>query len=253
MYLCLRPPDADADDWFAYIPTSFNSALDIRPTKYRGEVAWTQGGRFSFKRGDVIYDKKECYFSWDDARTHMGICIQITAAAPVSWQVDSSRDPGRVDFTVYRPNKDRSNIEPESFESITHDEFVHFLISGSKKMLPEIADKYALCNIIDTEIDISLSGKHVCFTGKFSSHTRRELKEIVLQSGGIFHKDISWGIDYLVVGTGGNSQWAYGSFGEKIRLAIEYQKKGSRLKIITEEDFLHALARLNQHANPATL
>jgi hypothetical protein len=129
---CLRPPDNTfTEGWHVCLPKSFNDALDIKQTVLGKELIWTQGSCFSFKQGDVIYDAEAAYLEWTQAFKFISFCIQITSASDSTPQsAESPRNPGAVNFTVYKPNKDKTGMEAVSFENMTHDEFVRFLIAG---------------------------------------------------------------------------------------------------------------------------
>src|ERR1019366_4498825 len=96
----LRPPDIAAVDWFMFVPTCFNAALDIQQTtriiEKRETLQWTQGSTFSFSVGDIIYDTPKAYEKWSDALKHVRYCFHITDATPVAPANGSAqRKPGR--------------------------------------------------------------------------------------------------------------------------------------------------------------
>jgi len=145
----LRPADAlDTPDWHMCLPSSFNQALDIvfTPRKRRGapeEWIWTQGSAFSFKPGDRIYDTRGGYLPWPKGFEHFKICVEVISsrvAVPELRSLEAGlirrRDPGSVSLKVYAVSRSSSQLtHRENFE-LTQDEFVKWLISGSKPELP---------------------------------------------------------------------------------------------------------------------
>lgn len=77
-----------------------------------------------------------------------------------------------------------------------------------------------------------------CFTGKFSCGTRRDLEEQVKEKGSKKTKDVSGSVDYLVVGALASRDWICTSHGRKIEAAHALQKKGHRIAIISEEQWI---------------
>ncbi len=79
-----------------------------------------------------------------------------------------------------------------------------------------------------------------CFTGKFSCGTRKELEEQVKGRGSKKTKDVSGNVDYLVVGALASRDWICTSHGRKIEAAHALQRKGHRIAIISEEQWIKA-------------
>jgi hypothetical protein len=131
---CLKSPeDDDGKDWHACLPPCFNDALDIRRTEVAGQLIWTQGSAFSFKKGDVIYIGRQSRSETDGNEEAQSFrqCIQITAAGeakPAS--AEEPRDPGKVVFCIYKCGNNGTSFEPQKFVEMTQDDLVSFLISG---------------------------------------------------------------------------------------------------------------------------
>lgn len=131
---CLKSPEEDyGEDWHACLPPCFNDALDIRRTEVAGQLIWTQGSAFSFKKGDVIYIGRQSRSETDGNEKAQSFrqCIQITAAGeakPAS--AEEPRDPGKAVFCIYRCGKNGAMFEPQEFRETTQDDLVRFLISG---------------------------------------------------------------------------------------------------------------------------
>ena len=95
-----------------------------------------------------------------------------------------------------------------------------------------------LCSV---NVDVQLEGRTVCFTGRSSLFTRRQLKPAIEERGGHFSRNMSQKVDYLVVGHEGNPCWAFAKMGRKIQQALDLRKQGSRLAIIKDEEFVDSI------------
>jgi hypothetical protein len=128
--LLKNPEEIKSDNWHMCLPPSFNSALDIQKTERQKKTIWTQGASFSFKKGDIIYDHPEAYSTyWGDALKSIKICIQVISATNASYTTDG-RFSGSIEFKVFKPNKDKSQLVEISDQRVTQDEFVKLLIKG---------------------------------------------------------------------------------------------------------------------------
>jgi hypothetical protein len=89
---------------------------------------------------------------------------------------------------------------------------------------------------------ITFPGSIFCFTGASPNHSRKEFHEIVEDLKGFASKTVTKDINYLVIGSGGNPCWAYACYGRKVEQAIDLRKKGHKLLLVHENDFLDASA-----------
>lgn len=64
-----------------------------------------------------------------------------------------------------------------------------------------------------------------------------EIESFLENRGAVLKKAISGKTDYLIIGTLGNEDWSFGSYGSKFEKAVELQEKGKPIKILKEEDF----------------
>ena len=81
----------------------------------------------------------------------------------------------------------------------------------------------------------------VCITGQFNRGSRDNVRKELESFGAIIAKDVSGKVDYLIVGGYGNSSWAYGNYGSKVKKALEYQEQGKDIKIVSEEELFNCL------------
>lgn len=87
---------------------------------------------------------------------------------------------------------------------------------------------------------ISFAGKSFCFTGKFAYGPRSICKEVVIERNGIISKNIIIGLDYLVCGYLGSTDWIHSPYGRKIEKAMEYRENLGNPCIITEDNWAQA-------------
>lgn len=89
--------------------------------------------------------------------------------------------------------------------------------------------------------NIDINDSTVCFTGKFLFGSRSKCKEFAIKHNCNVIDDWRSDLDYLIIGTLNSRDWMYQSFGRKIEKAKEFQSQGHKVKIITEEQWLHAI------------
>ncbi len=84
-----------------------------------------------------------------------------------------------------------------------------------------------------------ISGKTICVTGSFLCGSRDMIQEKLQSMGAICEKGVTKRTDILIVGGSGSEQWAYGSYGGKIKKALDMQEKGHHIKIIGEKELFN--------------
>ena len=75
---------------------------------------------------------------------------------------------------------------------------------------------------------------------------RRELAQIIEELKGIACNSVKQDPDYPVIGAGANPCWAYVCYGRKVEQAVELRKKGMKLLVVHENDFLDAASGESQ-------
>ena len=91
--------------------------------------------------------------------------------------------------------------------------------------------------------EVEIQGKTICLTGASTRYTKAEWKDVIESQGGIFKDDLTKTVDYLVICNKGNSSWAHMSYGRKFEQALKWQKEGSDIRILTEDDFVMELEK----------
>lgn len=78
----------------------------------------------------------------------------------------------------------------------------------------------------------------ICFTGKFVCGTRKACEKSASEQGALIAKSITKDLDVLVLGTLASRDWRFTSYGRKIEKALNYQKKGQKIIILSERTWL---------------
>ena len=81
--------------------------------------------------------------------------------------------------------------------------------------------------------------KHVCLSGTFAygSGQKADVEEYVKEHGGYIDSSVKKSTDMLIIGARECAAYAHGTYGTKVKKAMEYNSKGCNIQIIKEEDF----------------
>ena len=82
----------------------------------------------------------------------------------------------------------------------------------------------------------SLDGKHVCLSGNFSMGQKSEVEKRVVSMGGIIDSNVKKSTNYLIVGDCDCASYSNGTYGTKVKKAMEYNEKGCNIQIVKESD-----------------
>jgi hypothetical protein len=131
----------DKDEWFIYVPSCFNDCLDIAKTERvndsKKEMIWTQGSRFAFHCGCILYDTPKAYQNWANAVNEIKYCISVNNGKSASPAMNTEdRHSGEVVFSVFSPHHKSNNLNIIGEFTLSQDEFVKFLILGSSDIVP---------------------------------------------------------------------------------------------------------------------
>lgn len=84
----------------------------------------------------------------------------------------------------------------------------------------------------------SVEGKHICLSGDFEFKGQKPaVEKFIIERGGIIDSNVKKTTDYLVIGACGSQAYSNGTYGTKVKKAIEYNDKGCNIQIIKETDF----------------
>lgn len=91
----------------------------------------------------------------------------------------------------------------------------------------------------------TIVGKHFCLTGEFAYGSRGDVEKMLTDKGGVCDKSVKKTTDYVVVGSQGSENWKQGTYGGKIKKAMEWKEKGSNVQIVSEKTFFDALKQID--------
>ena len=83
----------------------------------------------------------------------------------------------------------------------------------------------------------SVNNKHVCLSGNFSYGQKSDVEKYIAERGGIIDSSVKKITDFLIIGDCECQAYSYGTYGTKVKKALEYNEKGCNIKIIKESDF----------------
>ena len=82
----------------------------------------------------------------------------------------------------------------------------------------------------------TLIGKTVCLSGNFKYGQKSDVAAYIESKGGIVEETVKKKLDILVVGDLNCDAYSNGTYGTKVKKAIEFNNKGSRIIIMKESD-----------------
>lgn len=84
----------------------------------------------------------------------------------------------------------------------------------------------------------SIEGNHICLSGNFAYDGQKPAVErYIIEHGGIVDSNVKKTTDYLLVGDCECQAYSNGTYGTKVKKAIEYNGKGCNIQIVKEKDF----------------
>lgn len=83
----------------------------------------------------------------------------------------------------------------------------------------------------------SLRGKHFVLTGDFNYGSRDEVRTYIEGFGAVYDSGVRKSTNYLIIGAKGSQAWKTGTYGTKIKKAMDLKEQGQDIAIISEEDF----------------
>ena len=102
---------------------------------------------------------------------------------------------------------------------------------------------------IDDDPSIFFRDMAFCFTGKFLWGTRAACERATLGLDGTVSDNITQSLDYLVIGSMIEPQWAHTSYGRKIEKAMNYKDDGYDITIVSERQWVAAMEDMNRKAS----
>lgn len=88
----------------------------------------------------------------------------------------------------------------------------------------------------------SVEGKHICLSGNFAYEWQKPaVEKYIIERGGIVDSNVKKTTDYLVIGACKCQAYSNGTYGTKVKKAIEYNEKGCNIQIVKEKDFFNKI------------
>ena len=122
-------------------------------------------------------------------------------------------------------------LDPDEAEELLG---VLHAFTGEKAQIGELAKPTTLPVNQPTQ-PIVFPSRSFVLTGTFAFGTRKQCQEAVESLGGINAAGINKSLHYLVIGSYVTDSWIHETYGRKIEKAVQYQKQGVPLVIVTEE------------------
>lgn len=99
------------------------------------------------------------------------------------------------------------------------------------------------CPAVPIEDDPSIFFRDMtfCFTGRFTWGSRATCERATLALDATVVDNVTQRLDYLVVGSLIEPQWAHTTFGRKIQKALSYKEDGHDITIISEQQWIAAI------------
>mgnify|MGYP001548731058 CR=1 FL=1 len=132
-----------------------------------------------------------------------------------------------------------SMLEDNELDSDESDELFKILhkLSGDSSEIGEVAKTSSL-PLDEPMPPVEFSGKSFLFTGLFAFGNRKKCQEQVDSLGGTNANSVTKNLDYLVLGTYVNNNWAHETYGRKIEKAVANRNNGLPVAIISEQHWL---------------
>ena len=84
----------------------------------------------------------------------------------------------------------------------------------------------------------SVEGKTVCLSGNFAYGSKSEVEDYITSRGGMIDKSVKKTTNILLIGDCECQAYANGTYGTKVKKAMEYNAKGCNIQIIKEADLI---------------
>lgn len=140
------------------------------------------------------------------------------------WVYDNSYLEGHYPF-----NKISESIEQVLADGVVTQEESKELITYIEQLLNPVDNLKESINSVD--------GKHIVLSGNFAHGSKADVEEYIMAKGGIIDKGVTKKTDILIVGDYECQSYSNGSYGTKVKKAMEYNDKGMCIQIIKEKDF----------------
>lgn len=87
----------------------------------------------------------------------------------------------------------------------------------------------------------TVENKVICLSGNFAYGQKSDVENYIIQRGGTVVSGVNKKVDILIIGNNECQAYSNGTYGTKVKKAMEMIEKGSSIKIIKESDFFSNL------------
>lgn len=84
----------------------------------------------------------------------------------------------------------------------------------------------------------SVEGKSVCLSGNFAYGSKADVERYIIKHGGTIDTSVKKSTNILLVGACECQAYSHGTYGTKVKKAIEYNNKGCNIQIVKESDLI---------------
>jgi len=162
--------------------------------------------------------------SWLDDHDHLKNC----------WPFDD------IDAVVTSVLED-GKIDEQEHEMLLSFFGEFFKFSGQATTTSGLQQADTIGGICAAAPNISISDKSFCFTGSSKRESRENIIKIINDHGAVFSEKLEDNVDYLVIGADGSPCWSFACYGRKVETAVQWQREGSEILIVHEDDFWNAI------------
>lgn len=127
-------------------------------------------------------------------------------------------------------NKIIDTLENILEDSIITKEKLEYISNFIKELLDPVSSLSSQIN--------SVNGKHVCLSGNFAYGSKDMVASYIVEHNGILDSSVKKSTDILTIGSNECQSYSNKKYGTKVKKAIEYNQKGSKIEIIKESDFM---------------
>lgn len=132
-------------------------------------------------------------------------------------------------------------------DGVISDDERQYLTETLSELLDGTLEQVAATAGMDTKLPldpvtfIEVTDNSFCFTGTFLYGTREACEQAILDRGGEVTRSVRANLDYLVIGSLITDLTANTNYGRKIEQAVDLRSQGSRIKIVSEEQWVQFL------------
>lgn len=127
-------------------------------------------------------------------------------------------------------NKTIELIDKVLEDSVITKEESEFITAAISEMLNPV-------EVLRTQVN-SVEGKTVCLSGNFAYGSKSDVEAYIVSHGGTIDKSVKKTTSILLIGDCECQAYSNGTYGTKVKKAMEYNSKGCSIQIIKEADLI---------------